>query len=461
MDEALDALLQLDEGAVIGDAEHAPFNPRADGIALGGIEPRIGRELLEAERDALLVFVELENLDLDLIADVDQIARMRESAPGHIGDVQQAVDPTQVDESAVVGEVLHGARQDHALFEVLQGLRAADRLLFLEDLFARDDDVAALLVQLDNADLNGLTDPGVEIAHRAQLQLRAGQERLNADVDREATLHATHHRAGDRRLFVVRLLHRVPHAQPLGFFVAKQVAAFRLLALDHDVDTVARLQLRLAGVVDNLFDGNETFGLHADVDNHMLVRQLDDRAGDDRAVVEGLRRGFGSLLAVEGLQRSGEVFHAQVRLFVLLRSLGSQFRLRGFGRDLRPGFAGLGVGGGFSRRFRLLRRSFQRWRFHFGVQRVALGRFRIEDVCHRQFRDSCGGSRNSPRSDGIQQEQRAGFPGCSFLRRQREGVGPWRGSRRSSGIVPAVESVSTRSYPSETVRVGIAHRSPD
>ena len=70
MDQAFDALLQLDERAVVGDAENAAADAGADRVALGGIEPRIGRELLEAERNALLLFVELENLDLDLIADV-------------------------------------------------------------------------------------------------------------------------------------------------------------------------------------------------------------------------------------------------------------------------------------------------------------------------------------------------------------------------------------------------------
>ena len=75
MDQAFDALLQLDERAVVGDADDAAADVRAHGIALRGVQPGIGRELLEAQRDALLVFVELQNLDLDLVAHVDQIAR--------------------------------------------------------------------------------------------------------------------------------------------------------------------------------------------------------------------------------------------------------------------------------------------------------------------------------------------------------------------------------------------------
>ena len=52
------------------------------------------------------------------------------------------------------------------------------------------DDVAALLVQLDDADFDLGADVAVEIAHRAHLNLRAGQERLDADVDGQTALDA-------------------------------------------------------------------------------------------------------------------------------------------------------------------------------------------------------------------------------------------------------------------------------
>src|SRR6476646_1565243 len=106
MNEAFDSLLQLDERTVIRDRKNAAMDVCADGITLSGIEPGIGGELLEAERDSLLILVELENLYLDLVADVDQIAGMSEASPAHVGFVEQAVDATEIDERAVVGEVL-------------------------------------------------------------------------------------------------------------------------------------------------------------------------------------------------------------------------------------------------------------------------------------------------------------------------------------------------------------------
>ena len=135
--QAFDTLFQLDERAVVGHADHASVNVRADRIALGGIQPRVGSELLEAQRYALLVAIELQHLHLDLVADLHQVARMRQASPGHVGDVQQAVDAAQVDERAVVGQVLHRAGQDRVFFQVLQRLAALLRLLFFQHLLAR------------------------------------------------------------------------------------------------------------------------------------------------------------------------------------------------------------------------------------------------------------------------------------------------------------------------------------
>ena len=61
-------------------------------------------------RDALALPVDVEDLDLDLLADLHHLGRVRHAAVRHVGDVEQAVDAAQVDERAEVGDVL-----DHAL----------------------------------------------------------------------------------------------------------------------------------------------------------------------------------------------------------------------------------------------------------------------------------------------------------------------------------------------------------
>ena len=79
---------------------------------------------------------------------------MVDAAPGDVGDVQQAVDAAEVDERAVVGDVLDHAVDDLAFLEVLDDLGALLGAALFQDRAARDDDVAAAPVHLE--DLEGL-----------------------------------------------------------------------------------------------------------------------------------------------------------------------------------------------------------------------------------------------------------------------------------------------------------------
>ena len=65
-----------------------------------------GLELLQAERDALVLRVDLEHLALDLVADVEDLGRVLDPlGPGHLADVDEALDAGfELDERAVVGD---------------------------------------------------------------------------------------------------------------------------------------------------------------------------------------------------------------------------------------------------------------------------------------------------------------------------------------------------------------------
>ena len=274
VDQAFDSLFQFDERAVVGDADDASANVRAHGIAMLGIEPRIRRELLESQRNALLVFVVLQNLHLNLIADVDQIFRVSQASPGHVGDVQQAVEAAEIDERAVLGEVLDDSGEDRAFFQVLERLGALLVLLAFEQVLARDDDVAALLVQLDDRDFDGLALHAVQIADGAQVNLRAGQKRVRAEnVDGQAALDAVDDDGLDRLLLVVRLLDFFPGVNALRLLVREVDVAFLGLALvAHHVDLVAGLELGLALVIEHFRQRQHAFRLGADIDDHVGAR---------------------------------------------------------------------------------------------------------------------------------------------------------------------------------------------
>ena len=253
-----------------------------DRIPLDHVAPRIGHELLVAERDALGARIVLEHDDVDFVADVHDFRGVRHAAPRHVGDVEQAVDAAQVDERAVVGEVLDRAAQHLAFGERVERGLLLLGVLFLEQHFAREHDVAALLVDLDDAHAQFLAAQRVEVAHGTHVDLRAGQERADADVHGEPALDPLDHAADDDLPFLEGLLDLVPNLHLLGLLAREDDVAFTVLrTLEQDVDDVARLRRHLAVLVDEFFDGDDAFGLEADVDDDFGRRDFHDRALDD------------------------------------------------------------------------------------------------------------------------------------------------------------------------------------
>ena len=75
VDQALDALFELDEGAVAHDVDDLARDPGADRVLLLDVLPRAGRLLLQAERDLFAVLVDVQDHDLDLVVDLEHVAR--------------------------------------------------------------------------------------------------------------------------------------------------------------------------------------------------------------------------------------------------------------------------------------------------------------------------------------------------------------------------------------------------
>ena len=150
VDEALDARLELDEGTIFGDVGHAAGELALDRVFGRRALPRIALELLHAEADALRLAVDADDLHLDRVTDVDDLARVVDALVAHVGDMEQAVDAAEIDEGAVIGDVLDDTLDHLALGEALDQAGALLGAGLFEDRAARHDDVAAAAIHLEN-----------------------------------------------------------------------------------------------------------------------------------------------------------------------------------------------------------------------------------------------------------------------------------------------------------------------
>src|SRR5690606_13329111 len=143
------------------------------------------------------VEVDVENLDRDLLAHLDDLVRVVDVLPGQLGDVHETVDAAEVHERAEVDDRGDDTAADLALGEGLQEGGAHLGLSLLEPRTTREHDVVAVLVELDDLGLDLLPDVGLQVTHAAHLHQRGGEEATKADVEDQAALDDLDDGAGD------------------------------------------------------------------------------------------------------------------------------------------------------------------------------------------------------------------------------------------------------------------------
>ena len=287
VDEAFDAVFETNERAVGHQVDDFAAMVRADWVALADIFPRIAGLLFEAEADAVAFGVVIEDHDFDLLTDVHDFRRVRDAAPRHVGDVQQAVETTEVDERTEVGDVLDLAFAQIADMQLFDEVLAVLLALFFEDFAARDDDVLAFNVDLDDFGFDFLADVFADVWGTTQIDLRCRQEHGHADVDEQAALDLAHDATLDAIAFFVAAENLVPTNLKVSLALGEDEVAGGLDLNDHDLD------LRPDGGVTEVefLDRHDAFRLVADIDDDVIVMVANNEAGYDGTRLESIFAG--------------------------------------------------------------------------------------------------------------------------------------------------------------------------
>lgn len=248
--------------------------------------------MLETQRDTVLFGVELEDLGGDFLAGLNDFARVADTAPCHVGDVQQAVDAAEVHERTVFGDVLDHAAHDCAFLQGFHQLGAFFAHAGFDHGTARQHDVVALAIELDDLEFEGLVLVRGQVLDRTRVDQRTRQERADAvDQDGETALDLAAGGAGDEVARFQGLLEGEPRSQTLGGVAREDGVAVAVFnAADGNGNEIAGLDFEFALVVLELFDRHIRFGLQTGVDDDVVVFDAHDFGGDDLAAAH-----FGTL----------------------------------------------------------------------------------------------------------------------------------------------------------------------
>jgi hypothetical protein len=332
VDQSFNARLEFHERTVISDAGDASRHSRADRETFLHTRPRIRQELFITERHALAFAIKLQHLHLDRVADFEQLVWILEPAPGHVSHMQQTIDPAEIDERAVVREVLDLTFNDDVFFDLLESLVFAAGVLLFNYGLARQDDVRTFAIELDDFCFDYLVTEAVEIPHRPHVDLRTRQKRGDAvDINTQPALDAINHAALHIGPFTIGFLEVVPRLHAHGVRARQHreaVGGFH--ALDQDFDFVTGFDGELA-VFGKLGGIHNPFRLVAEIDYDAAFAESDDGAAHDFTFFES------RLLLFELIEELSEVDVATcARLFgVIDVCLGCGSGLRSHYRSLR------------------------------------------------------------------------------------------------------------------------------
>ena len=176
VDQTLDARLDLDEGTVVGHDDNLALDMVADLEVLVEAIPWVRGELLQTEGNALLLLVEVEDNDIDLPVELHHLVRIAHAAPREVGDVDESVNTTEINEDAVGRDVLDSTLRNLTLLQVRDDLLALSLQLGLDEGLVRDDNVAELLVDLDDLELHRLADEDVVVAYGVNVNRLPGRK---------------------------------------------------------------------------------------------------------------------------------------------------------------------------------------------------------------------------------------------------------------------------------------------
>ncbi len=232
--QALDALLDANERTERDELGDLAGHDLTDLVRTGEVLPRVFLRRLERQRDALAVHVDVENLDRDLVADLNDFVRVVDVLPGQLRDVDETVDAAEVDEGTEVDDRGDDALADLALGELGEEVLADGRLGLLEPGTARQDHVVAVLVELDDLGFDLLTDVRVEVAHAAHLDQRRRQEAAQTDVHDQAALDDLDDGAFDDAVLGLDLLDVAPGALVLCALLGQDESTFLVLLLEDE-----------------------------------------------------------------------------------------------------------------------------------------------------------------------------------------------------------------------------------
>ena len=265
---------QLDDGNG-GNAAHL--------VLVGEHGPGVGIGILVAQGDLALLLVEVDDIDVNLIADGEDLGGLVDAAPAQLGHVDHAVDAANVHKGAVAGQGLDHAMILLADLDLVPDGLGALAALGLGNAADGTDDPLAGLVHLGNLEADGLLQQLAHLGLTGQIGLGGGNKNTHAlHIDHNAALVLLGDNAFENSAIVNGFLDLSPHLGSVQALLGQHSGALNIVDSHNDsLDLVANLHsvLNLDAIISELRSGDEAGVLRAQIDTDLSAGDGNNSAG--------------------------------------------------------------------------------------------------------------------------------------------------------------------------------------
>src|SRR5690554_2246 len=210
---------------------------------------------------------------------------MLNTLPRHIGNVQQTIYTTQINECAVIGKVFNDTFNSLAFLQAGQQLITLNGVGLFQNRAARNNYVVTLLIELDNFEFQLFAFEVSRFAHRANVYQRTRKEGTDAShVNGETTFDLAIDNTFDNFVCSVCSFEDFPGFSAFGFFTRETGFTEAVFyAFQCYLNFIANLQVQFALFIAELLSGDNTFRFKTCVNSHPVLVNIDNYAGYDGA----------------------------------------------------------------------------------------------------------------------------------------------------------------------------------
>ena len=269
--------------AICHELDHLDGGNAADLVLLGELGPGVAVGILVAQGDLALLAVKVDDVNVDLVANGDDLRGLMDAAPAQLGHMNHAVDAADVHKCAVAGQGLDHAVVALADLDLVPDGLGALAALGLGNAADGANNALAGLVDLGDLQADGLLEELAQLSVSGQVGLGGGNEHAHAlHIDHDAALVLLGDNTFENGAVVNGFLDLGPHLGSIQTLLGQHSSALNVVDTHNDsLDLVANLHsvLDLDAVIGELGSGDEAGVLCAQVNTDLSAGDCNNSTG--------------------------------------------------------------------------------------------------------------------------------------------------------------------------------------